>query len=476
MRYHKNLVPNPPKVRILTGLFISVIIGMCILNLYFFNEVEKSLSKQTYRDIKQENEKAVELLHTIILAKKEWLQLFASYCVLPDGSGEESWWKDIQDYGNTDSRFVVADADGTAYYGDHHKKNISSYLYFKRTMLGEDNISGVLKGDYIGQDGIVLAVPIIRENQVRGAAIVEFSADRLRQYLNDSEFSRYGANLIFTENGNMLVSCDMFEEYGNLYDILKTMEFREGPTVEKMKSDIKEEKSGFFSYYKDGHKRLVYYQSLGIEDWFLASIVETEGYESTLHRIRDLTASFITGSTIFLVCGGILILVIFQLRKREVKRSQKDYLTGVYTRETARKLVEPGLKVGEKKRFYACIFLDIDDFKKINDTFGHNEGDQVLVHVGQVLNACTREEDVIVRFGGDEFLIWLHGNRGRKQPENIAQRILNAFDLSGKIHASIGITTILEDETDYDEILKRADQALYQAKRKGKNQYSVQNK
>ncbi|WP_124064832.1 sensor domain-containing diguanylate cyclase [Clostridium sp. E02] len=475
MKYHKNLVHHPPKVMILTGLFVSVILGMCILNVYFFKEVEKSLFKQTFQDIKQENDKSMTFLSTTIQAKKEWLQLFTTYCVLPDGSGEESWWGVLEDYDNTDSRFLVADADGIAYYGDHHKKDISSQLYFEKAMLGNANLSGVLKREFNGQDGIVLAVPIIRENQVKGAAILEFSTDKLRQYINDSEFSRYGTNLIFTKNGNMLVTCGIFGDYGNLYDILKTMEFREGSSVEKMKIDLEEGKTGYISYYNDGRKRLLYYQSIGIEDWFLASIVETEGYESTFYRIRHLTASFITGSTILLVCGGLLILGIFHLRKREVKRSQKDYLTGVYTRETARKLVEPRLKVGGKKRFYACMFLDIDDFKKINDTFGHDEGDQVLVHVGQILSACTRDEDVIVRFGGDEFLIWLYGIRGRKQPENIAQRILNAFDLSGKIHASIGITAVQADVTDYDEILKRADQALYQAKRKGKNQYSVQN-
>lgn len=130
--------------------------------------------------------------------------------------------------------------------------------------------------------------------------------------------------------------------------------------------------------------------------------------------------------------------------------------------------MEHGLKAGGKNRFYACMFLDIDDFKKINDTFGHHKGDLVLVQAGQILSACTRQEDVIVRFGGDEFCIWLYGMRGRKQPEAIAQRIINAFHVSGKVHASIGITLIGENETEYDAILKRADQALYEAKGKGK--------
>ena len=80
---------------------------------------------------------------------------------------------------------------------------------------------------------------------------------------------------------------------------------------------------------------------------------------------------------------------------------------------------------------------------------------------------------MIVRFGGDEFCIWLYGEKRKKQPEVIAERILNAFRISGTIQVSIGITLIKEKEYDYDAIIKRADDALYEAKKKGKNQFAV---
>ena len=458
----------PPNLLILASLVMSVIIGICVLNFYYFHEVDRSLFLQTHRDLKQENDKALNYIESMMQTKFEWLELFAVYCDLPDGSGNEQWWEQVQDYEKEYSRFGVADASGTLYYGNRETQDISSRDYFKKALDGEKNVSGLLKAGFQGQDSVVLAVPIIREGAVKGVACLELSADKLKQYLSDTDLSRYGANMIFKKDGEILISCAACENQISLFEMLKTRKFGQGQTFAEMEAGIKVGQSGYITYYENDYRRLLYYQPMGINDWFMGTFVETEGYENTFHQIKALSAKFIAGSTFLLLCGVVLTLLIFHTRKKEEKRLQKDYLTGVYTRETAKKLVEHGLKAGGKNRFYACMFLDIDDFKKINDTFGHHKGDLVLVQAGQILNACTRQEDVIVRFGGDEFCIWLYGARGRKQPEAIAQRIINAFHISGKVHASIGITLIEEEETEYDAILRRADQALYQAKGKGK--------
>ena len=465
----------PPGLLILASLVISVIIGICVLNFYYFHEVEQSLFQQTHRDLKQKNDKALNYIESMIQTKFEWLELFAFYCDLPNGSGNEQWWQQVQDYEKEDSRFGVADTSGTLYYGNRETQDISTRDYYKKALDGEKNISGLLKESFKGQDSIILTVPIIRDGVVKGTACLELSSDKLKQYLSDTDLSRYGANMIFQKDGEILISCTACENQNSLFEMLKTRKFGPGQTFTEMEAGISQGLSGYITYYENDYRRLLYYQPMGINDWYMATFVETEGYENTFHKIKSLSAKFIAGSTFLLFCGVILILLIVHTRKKEEKRLQKDYLTGVYTRETARKLVEHGLKAGGKNRFYACMFLDIDDFKKINDTFGHHKGDLVLVQAGQILSACTRQEDVIVRFGGDEFCIWLYGMRGRKQPEAIAQRIINAFHVSGKVHASIGITLIGENETEYDAILRRADQALYEAKGKGKNQYAITN-
>ena len=101
-----------PRVMGLFGLVVSVIIGICGLNLYYFREVETSLIKQTYRDLKRENDKVLNYLQSFTEAKLEWLKLFASYCDLPDGSGNETWWELVEEYYSQDFRLGVADLKG----------------------------------------------------------------------------------------------------------------------------------------------------------------------------------------------------------------------------------------------------------------------------------------------------------------------------------------------------------------------------
>ncbi|MDR2024197.1 MAG: diguanylate cyclase [Hungatella sp.] len=103
--------------------------------------------------------------------------------------------------------------------------------------------------------------------------------------------------------------------------------------------------------------------------------------------------------------------------------------------------------------------------------YGNNESRDVSARIDY--QRALKGENSVSRLPSEEFN-GLYGLGGRKQPEAIARRILNAFHASGTIHASIGITLVGDNETEYDAILRRADQALYQAKRKGKNQFTFQ--
>ncbi|MGL6218497.1 MAG: diguanylate cyclase, partial [Lacrimispora sphenoides] len=396
---------------------------------------------------KKENDEALTYFRGMIRERFEVLEAFSAYGDLPEGS-----------------EIGVLGGQGITYYGIHESQGVK----------GGNSISRLPSNGLNGQSGIALSVPVVREGQAKGLVCMEYTAEELGKYLNSTELSPYGASLVFTRSGELVATCPGYEAYANVYDILKTMEFRDEQSLEQMKKTAESGGFGYVSFYYKGSRELLYYQPAGVEDWMVASMVKTESYDGALYKIRKLSKVFIASSTVMVSCTVLLIICIIYLRKKEAKRAQKDYLTGVYTRETARKLVEQRLKGGGKKRFYACMFLDIDDFKKINDTFGHHKGDLVLTQAGQILSACTRKEDVIVRFGGDEFCIWLYGLSGRKQPETIAKRILNAFHASGTIHASIGITLVEEHETEYDAILRRADQALYLAKGKGKNQFAFQ--
>ncbi|MEJ2653774.1 MAG: diguanylate cyclase [Acidihalobacter sp.] len=128
----------------------------------------------------------------------------------------------------------------------------------------------------------------------------------------------------------------------------------------------------------------------------------------------------------------------------------------------------------------AVMFVDLDRFKNINDTLGHNIGDNMLEHVAQRLRRCVREDDTVARTGGDEFLILLPDTPHYDDAANTARRIVD--ELTRPVHAagrelvltcSIGIAFYPEDGDNLDTLIKNADIAMYRAKERGRNTYRL---
>ncbi len=156
-----------------------------------------------------------------------------------------------------------------------------------------------------------------------------------------------------------------------------------------------------------------------------------------------------------------------------------DTLTNLPNRSLFdRKFSEAITHAAERSQIMAIMFLDLDKFKEVNDTFGHSVGDLLLQTVTQRLVVCLREVDLISRWGGDEFAIILPEIRCRENVVEIAQRLIQAmqpeFILEGnrlKVTTSIGIALYPDDGLDSSTLLRSADQALYQAKKSGRNNY-----
>lgn len=124
------------------------------------------------------------------------------------------------------------------------------------------------------------------------------------------------------------------------------------------------------------------------------------------------------------------------------------------------------------------MYLDLDRFKEVNDTLGHDMGDILLKEVAERLMKCVRADDIVARMGGDEFTVILNNVNHQINTERITQSILNKltepFDLGGEvvyISASIGISVYPANGTEVDALLKNADQAMYFAKQSGRNRY-----
>jgi len=158
-----------------------------------------------------------------------------------------------------------------------------------------------------------------------------------------------------------------------------------------------------------------------------------------------------------------------------------DALTTLPNRAMFSKLLKQAIGLARRDgRPLAVLFVDLDRFKVVNDTLGHEAGDQLLQEVGRRLRGCLRESDTVARLGGDEFVVLLPALRDSAAARLIAEKILAATNtplvLVGQecsVTASIGVSTYPEDGDDEQSLMKSADLAVYRAKEDGRNRFRL---
>lgn len=182
---------------------------------------------------------------------------------------------------------------------------------------------------------------------------------------------------------------------------------------------------------------------------------------------------------------GALALVSDITRDKEAvdlawHQANFDALTGLPNRNLFQERLRHEMRKARRDGSYlALLFIDLDQFKQINDTFGHSQGDALLVEAAQRIGGCMRASDTLARIGGDEFVGILPGLAAMQDAERVAQDIIavlnRPFDLSGQqgqVSGSVGIALYPSDAADAEELLRHADEAMYAAKNGGRNRYS----
>ena len=174
---------------------------------------------------------------------------------------------------------------------------------------------------------------------------------------------------------------------------------------------------------------------------------------------------------------GNLAVAIGRLGKTDkaAQQANTDPLTGLANRRGMLQKMDSAFK---RHQPFALMYIDLDKFKPVNDTYGHEAGDAVLRKVAEMFNSCVRDEDTVARLGGDEFTIILYGMTDKGQIEERAKRIMEIInepiwlnDLRIKLGASIGITVAPEDGASVESILQAADETMYAVKKAGRNNY-----
>lgn len=218
--------------------------------------------------------------------------------------------------------------------------------------------------------------------------------------------------------------------------------------------------------------------SIGILSILIISVLTVS---NPFHYISILTIALST--LVIIIFGSTLTMFLSEVADLYHQESMFDFLTGIFNRRHFFASSEQMVGLAKRQNFDISIIMgDIDDFKFINDIFGHDVGDQVIINFASIIKKLTRDTDITARFGGEEFCLLLPytnidgANELAERIRNaISQEILDSHICDVRYTASFGVSLFNPEESLNSAIIK-ADRALYSAKEQGKNQVTKYSK
>lgn len=457
-----------------SGFLIIALIAFSILSIVQFqSDLAKTLTDMTKQNLTRYTEQSVVLFENMIEDYFLQLETIAEFCNVNTGSNDPAIDRLLAEHNSINPyiQYGVSGTDGAFYTGNREIRHIAGQGYFQEVLEGRRVVSDVLTTED-GRDLVVLAVPIQSNHQITGVAAAEYDVRYFTDLLGESQFSGFGATMVMQYDGKMVSSYAGMERFDTLYEALDTqMEFRDTDTLEHLKETVSAGESGFFTYYRDGKARYLYFQPTGIKDFTMLSLVLAESMDRDAQVISGYSIQFAIKNV---VCYSLILLLVWAMiffLRGMLHHAQIDTLTGVYNKAGLQALVERQIRNSRKSKCHALLFLDIDNFKTVNDTFGHKAGDQLLSLFAKVIRENIRSNDIVGRFGGDEFVLLL---QDLPSPEVALYKARGLSVLLKNIcgypvSASIGIACFPRDGHSYALLAQHADEALYQAKESGKD-------
>ena len=351
--------------------------------------------------------------------------------------------------------------------------------------------SGAVKREsatfFYSEDGqLYIMKPILENGAVNTAVLVEYDAEVLYRQLEAYTFDDNAWVVLQDINGNIICSfggdnIDYLQAGSNFMDTLSAS----GGRASTVRNGLQRQRSaGAQVIFPDDDSRYVAYHHMKNNGWAVLLGVDDAYFAEQISRysgtIRHLVLSLTGCMVVFM---GVVIFFQVTYNHYGMRKSaglqhlaETDQLTGLYNKVTTERKIKEYF--AENPDSQSLLFvLDIDNFKKINDTMGHAFGDEVLREIGQGLKQQFRASDIIGRAGGDEFVILLKHITEDRYVIREARKLENFFKglQVGKytkysVTSSIGCAVFTKDGEDFETLYKMADEALYKAKQRGKNQ------
>ena len=373
-----------------------------------------------------------------------------------------------------------------------------------REGLGSENIQAVftalqvagepIVSSYTATSGIrkvVFAVPVepITMNGVTYTSLaVSYDNDTIEEMIGGRAYGGRSDCYIIYPNGDIMLSEEPKSEImawmENLFDYLETNTEVNETCLREMQEQTLQGGSGSVPYRFEGRNYYLVYQPVGFQDLTIVGIVERNVVDAGMRKVQCVTIfllAFLALAVVAALVRSIKTDLRFALAEqeeafhRESTERQKmedlantDGLTGLSNERFFNATLQKKEKAGEP---FALFYLDLDSFKPVNDTYGHDVGDQLLKAVAGRLRTCVRSTDYAFRIGGDEFALILNGALSEefcaKRTERIKNVLTQPFVINGQelhIGTSCGSALYPADSTEVKDIRILADQRMYEDK------------
>lgn len=404
-----------------------------------------------------------------------------------------AWYADqLQKSQENTYMVVIADNNGDGYTNEYKKVNISDTSYFgaplnPRYMIIEDD--GIMH-----KEACVVIVPYYQEHISKGSIYMFISAEDIEEMLPLAEYDLKGSFVICDSRGTFLGAAGaetVFLENDQFVEHLNASTYMdENNNVSRILTRFANMWEFTFEAQYKGEMKTFVSVPLGISDWQYVTILNQDYVERQIAGAwaneRTLTIELAVAAAVFVILAITVTLVnrlhYTELNKELEDKADTDLLTGLNNKIATERKIQEYIEQNPDKQ---CLFFlfDIDNFKKINDTLGHAFGDEVLRSLGRQLSNEFRITDIIGRTGGDEFILFLKDLGTDEVLEKEAKRFADFFRsfqageyVKYSATSSIGATVFPRDAKDYHGLYTTADSALYEAKRRGKNQMVFYNK
>lgn len=389
---------------------------------------------------------------------------------------------------NSEAYMVVyCDKDGIGVTQNGIKVNVEEDKLL-HTDAGKAPYYAYIQKERIMQaEAVVSVIPVVREGTVRNYILMYYPVSRIKKLFHQNT-AFHNAYLIFSVDHGIVITTEGIKEKSNkgttIIQLLKDLEVK--TNIDQLKIAIDSNKS-IATFTSQKYNKYLICTPVGINNWYITIGFDKILYDNLLTKewgsikklIDYLLALIITFVIILIGTMIIMRIVYINTNKKLIKQANMDLLTGVYNKIATESKIKQYIK--NYPRAGAILFiLDIDDFKNINDSLGHAEGDAVLKRLGHYLKEIYGDNHVVGRIGGDEFIIFIEDISSEQEVEEQVQKMKNCLQVLSRpeVNAqpctfSIGASLYPKDALDFDNLYKAADRALYEAKKNGKNQLKI---